>query len=237
MKQEFNIYPANYLTGPSMAISIAMAMGKTDIGLIDEPSIYKVFQRSIRGGFCGLSSRLLETNNIEIPSYDPTKPDRHAVVVDANGLYMEQLFKELPIGEFKELTESEIRVFDIRGTDSSDEATHGYFIVCDYETPDSLRIWTDDFPLTLIQTCKIIPSEYTAKLGKGQHEKFIVGHFDICEYAFHLRMLQMYLDLGRVLKKVHKIIRFKQEKLFSPYIEKCVKLRVIQGNHGPHHQF
>ena len=45
------------------------------------------------------------------------------------------------------------------------------------------------------------------------------------KYVVHYMNLQFYLTQGMELKKVHRVIRFEQERWLSPYIEKNQKLR------------
>ena len=46
------------------------------------------------------------------------------------------------------------------------------------------------------------------------------------EYVTHIRYLKQALNLGLILKKVHRVIRFNQEGWLKPYIEKNTNLRI-----------
>ena len=43
--------------------------------------------------------------------------------------------------------------------------------------------------------------------------------FNKCHYVVHFRLLQLYLNLGMKLIKIHSCIGFKQSAWMKPYIE------------------
>ena len=51
-------------------------------------------------------------------------------------------------------------------------------------------------------------------------EKLVARLHDKSEYVIHIRNLMQALNLGLVLRKVHKVIKFNQNDWLEPYIEK-----------------
>ena len=51
-------------------------------------------------------------------------------------------------------------------------------------------------------------------------EKLVARLHDKSEYVIHIRNLMQALNLGLVLRKVHKVIIFNQNDWLEPYIEK-----------------
>ena len=51
-------------------------------------------------------------------------------------------------------------------------------------------------------------------------EKLVAKLHDKSEYVIHIRNLMQALNLGLVLRKVHKVIKFNQNDRLEPYIEK-----------------
>ena len=51
-------------------------------------------------------------------------------------------------------------------------------------------------------------------------EKLVAKLHDKSEYVIHIRNLMQALNLGLVLRKVHKVIKFNQNDWLEPYIEK-----------------
>ena len=56
-------------------------------------------------------------------------------------------------------------------------------------------------------------------------EKLICGIEDKEKYVIHIRVLKHPLNLGLVLRKVHRVIQFNQEDCLKPYIDMNIKLR------------
>jgi hypothetical protein len=62
---------------------------------------------------------------------------------------------------------------------------------------------------------------------RSKVEKLILTQKNKYNYIVHYRMLKFYLKQGMILKKVHKIIEFKQSKWVAPYINFNTKQRMI----------
>ena len=60
--------------------------------------------------------------------------------------------------------------------------------------------------------------------------KLVCNFYDKKEYVVHIRTLRQALNHGLILKKVHRLIQFKQEAWLKPYIETNTKLRTEAKN-------
>jgi hypothetical protein len=67
--------------------------------------------------------------------------------------------------------------------------------------------------------------ESTEGVRKYKDVKLMSTFHDKIEYVCHIRNLQLYLSLGLVLKKVHRILEFNQDYVLKPYIEQTTKAR------------
>ena len=56
-------------------------------------------------------------------------------------------------------------------------------------------------------------------------EKLVPNLFDKTRYVLHYRILQLYLQLGMRLKKIHRAVRFDQSSRMAPYIRMNTDLR------------
>ena len=69
----------------------------------------------------------------------------------------------------------------------------------------------------LLEYCK--KSAVKHKISVGQVNKLIPTLKDKKEYVLHYRNLQLYLDLGLKIKKVHGVLEFNQSPWLKQYID------------------
>jgi hypothetical protein len=107
----------------------------------------------------------------------------------------------------------------------------GWILEVDLDYPAYLHDFHNDYPLCP-ERKRVLPSPYTLQLAQRlglnllQQKQFSVGHEKLLldltpkrEYVIHYRNLQQCLRLGLVLKKVHRVIRFRQRAWLKPYID------------------
>ena len=69
----------------------------------------------------------------------------------------------------------------------------------------------------LLEYCKKIAEKH--KISVGQVNKLIPTLKDKKGYVLHYRSLQLYLDLGLKIKKVHGVLEFNQSPWLKQYID------------------
>ena len=97
----------------------------------------------------------------------------------------------------------------------------------DLEYPQELHDLHNDYPVCpekvkglndmLSGYCKKIADKY--KISIGLVSKLIPTLRDKKEYVLHYRNLQLYLDLGLKIKKVHRVLEFNQSPWLKQYID------------------
>ena len=103
----------------------------------------------------------------------------------------------------------------------------------DLEYPQELHDLHNDYPLApektkvssgmLSEYCIKIADKYNISIGLVN--KLIPTLRDKKEYVLHYRNLQLYLDLGLKIKKVHRVLKFDQSPWLKQYIDFNTKER------------
>ena len=140
----------------------------------------------------------------------------------------------LPISDFIWLPESEIKHID--WTKTNDESEIGYILEVDLLYPENIHINQQDLPLAPekrkitnneLSEYQIQTLEMMKKFNYKRHptEKLMLTLHDKKNYVIHYRNLKLYLRLGLVLTKVHRVLSFKQSPWLRSYIQYNTELR------------
>ena len=145
--------------------------------------------------------------------------------LDANNLYGWAMSQYLPTGNFKWMTDKEISKIDL-GKYKAD-GKKGSILKVDLEYPQELHDMHNDYPVCpekvkvsnnmLSAYCKKIAEKYNISIGLVS--KLIPTLRDKKEYVLHYRNLQLYLDLGLKIKKIHRVLKFDQSPWLKQYID------------------
>ena len=129
----------------------------------------------------------------------------------------------LPTGNFKWLSPKRIDKIDLGKY--RDDSKKGLILEVDLEYPQELHDLHNDYPLALEKMavkkdmlsnyCETIREKYNITIG--QVKKLIPTLAD--KYVLHYRNLQLYLDLGLKLKKIHRVLQFDQSPWLKQYID------------------
>ena len=172
-----------------------------------------MIEEGIRGGMCQSTHRYAKANNKYMKNYDKNIESSYLTYLDANNLYGWAMSQKLPVNGFmwyndhlSDFNEEFIKNYD----EKSDEA---YFIEVDIEYPKQLFGSHKKLPF-LPERRKL---EKVEKLGCSIEDKE--------KYVIHIRALKQALNNGLKLKKVHRVIKFKQKAWLKPYIDMNTKLR------------
>ena len=119
----------------------------------------------------------------------------------------------LPTGNFKWMSDKEIKRIDL-GRYKAD-GKKSLILKVDLEYPQELHDLHNDYPLApektkvfsgmLSEYCKKIADKYNISIGLVN--KLIPTLRDKEEYVLHYCNLQLYLDLGLKIKKVHRVLK------------------------------
>lgn len=83
----YKLDACQYFTSPGLAWEAALKMTGISLDLITDPLMYNFFELGLRGGVSMISKKYSIANHPEIQGYDPTKPTKSLIYLDANNLY------------------------------------------------------------------------------------------------------------------------------------------------------
>ena len=133
--------------------------------------------------------------------------------LDANNLYGWEMSQELPVNDFKWIKKEELSKFNKDYQNYDENGNIGYFLEVDTDYLNKLFNLDKDLPF--------LPE--SKKVNKV--EKLICDIEDKKKYVIHIRALKQEINNGLRLKKVHRIIQFKQKTWLKTYIDTNTELR------------
>ena len=187
--------------------------------------MHMTFEKGIRGGISTITHRYSVGNNKYLSSCDSSKESRYIVYLDSNNLYGWAMSQYLPTGGFRWLDEEEVNDLDVDNI--PEDGSKGYILEVDLEYPEELHGAHDQYPLALekLLVTDDMLSSYSKRLkdkfdmGRSKVPKLIPNLMDKTKYVVHNRNLQLYLQLGLKLKKIHRVIEFDQHPWMKEYID------------------
>ena len=222
----YKVDSIHYYTTPNMAWSAALRVTGQKLELLTDLDMHLMWEKSMRGGVATISERLVYANNPYVPeSYDESKDRQYIAYLDANNLYGQAMSLPLPVGNFQWLTDEEIKKFDLSIV-KTDESK-GFLIEADIAYPKSLHDSHNDFPLCpehvapqydeLSNLQKELIELYNLP-KQSKLKKLIPNLKDKEKYVLSGTTLQLYVDLGLQIKKIHRIISYDQSRWLEPFI-------------------
>lgn len=160
----------------------------------------------MRGGISQCSGRYSKANNTFTEDYDSQKPSTFLMYLDMNNLYGWAMMEPLPLTNFRWIFFKKNIDFVLNTPDNSEV---GYILEVDLEYPTELHDLHADYPFCAEH--KAPPNTNTKKL--------LLTLYDKEKYVLHYRTLKYALENGIKLKKVYRILQFRQISWLKPYIE------------------
>ena len=202
-----------------------LKMTDIKLELMVDIDMFQFIEKGMRGGISYIANRYGKANNKCMKEYDEKAPSKYIMYLDANNLYGWAMSQALPTGGFKWLSPKQIEKINLgKCTENSKK---GMILEVDLENPTELHDLHNDYPLgpekvkvtdeMLSNYCKKIQKKFN--ISTGLVHKLIPTLNDKQKYVLHYRNLQLYLDLGLKLKKVHRVLEFDQSPWLKQYID------------------
>ena len=210
---------------PGLSWDAMLKMTNIKLELMTDIDMFQFIEKGMRGGVSYIANRYGKANNKYMKEYDEKAPSKYIMYLDASNLYGWAMSQYLPTGNFKWISDREIKQIDL-GKYKAD-GKKGLILEVDLEYPQELHDMHNDYPICpervkvsndmLSGYCKKIAKKY--KISIGLVSKLIPTLRDKKEYMLHYRNLQLYLDLGLKIKKIHGVLKFDQSSWLKQYID------------------
>jgi hypothetical protein len=230
---QYGLDPAHYYTSPGLSWDALLKKTRVELELLTDYDQHLLIEKGMRGGISMVSRRHAKANNPYVEGYDPGGPNSYILYLDANNLYGWAMSQSLPTGGFRWVEGAERLerlAKDILSHPADD--CEGYILEVDLEYPTDLHAEHNAYPLAPERM--VVQKEWMSKyqhglLGTGgsptEVEKLVPNLRKKDRYVLHYRNLQLYMELGMQLRKVHRALRFEQSPWMEPYIRMNTDLR------------
>ena len=234
----YELDPVHYYSNAHYTFDAFLRSSKIVLELFTDVNMHLFVSKGIRGGLSMVSgTRYAVANNKFMKNFDASKPLSTIVDFDACNLYGWCMMENLPCGEFEWLDPDEAAVKHVLSC--SHEAEYGFMLECDLSYPKHLHDRHQDYPLAPCK--KSVPFDSLSPFARDICLKHGLKHStntsklmstleDKKAYVLHYRTLQLYLELGLVLDRVHHIIKFKQAPVMRDYIMFNSAKRAVSTN-------
>ena len=220
----YGLDPCHYFSSPNLAWDAMLKMSSVRLKLTDDIDMHLFIERGMRGGISFIAKRYCRANNEFVKGYDRDKEKSFITYWDVNNSYGVAMLEYLPYDRFKWVSEDKTTSNDFNSVSSKSDV--GYFLEVDLKYPSELHDLHNHYPLAPeeLRVNSDMLSDYCLKIAKiygvkvGDVAKLIPNLRDKSCYVLHYRVLQLYVSLGLVVERVHKVLKFKQSDWLKSFV-------------------
>ena len=202
-KKAYGLEAFHYYTSPGLAWDAMLKFTDIKLDLLSDTDMYLMVEKGIRGGVSSIMKRYSKANHKDLDDYDPKKPNKHILYLDASNLYGWAMSKPLPHKNFRWIPDDELKNWKSKPC----------ILEVDLEYPKDLLDFHNEYPLA------------PEKLTIGKVEKLIPNLNDKSKYVLHHENLKLYLKMGLKLVKIHRGITFEESCFMKSYIDLNTNMR------------
>ena len=221
--QYYKLDPCHYFTSPGLSWDAMLKMTDIKLELMTDIDMFQFVEKGMRGGISYIANRFGKANRY-MKEYDEKAPSKCIMYLDANNLYGWAMSQYLPTGGFRWMKQKQIDELDL--AKYKEDSKKGLILEVDLEYPKELHDIHNDYPLAaekvrvtedmLSDYCKNIASKFS--ISTGLVHKLIPTLCNKEKYVLHYRNLQLYIDLGLKVTRVHRVLEFNQSPWLRQYI-------------------
>ena len=171
--QYYKLDPCHYFTSPVLSWDAMLKMTNIKLELMTDVDMFQFIEKGMRGGVPYIANRYGKANNKYMKEYNKKEPSKYIMYLDTNNLYCWAMSQYLPTGNFKWMSDKEIKKIDL-GKYKAD-GKKGLILEVDLEYPQELHNLHNDYPVApeklnvsnnmLSGYCKKIAEEYNILIG------------------------------------------------------------------------
>ena len=221
----YKLDPCNYFTSAGLSWDSMLKMTNIKLELMTDIDMFQFIEKGLRGGISYIANRYGKANNKYMKKHDEKAPSKYIMYLDANNLYGWAMSQYLPTGEFRWMKQKQIDKIDL--VKYKEDSKKGLILEVNLEYPKELHDLHNDYPLgaekvkvtkdMLSGYCKRIAGKYN--ISTGLVSKLIPTLNNKEKYVIHYRNLQLYIDLGLKVTKIHRVLEFNQSPWLKQYID------------------
>ena len=180
--QYYKLDPCHYFTFNGLSWDAMLKMTNIKLELMTDIDKFQFIEKGMHGGVSYITNRYGKANNKYMKEYDQKASSKYIIYLDANNLYGWAMSQYLPTGNFKWMSDKEIKQID-PGKYNAD-GKEGLISEVDLEYPQELHGRHNDYPVCpekvkvsnnmLSGYCKKIAEKY--KISVGLVSKLIPPH-------------------------------------------------------------
>ena len=142
--KNYGLCTSHYLSTRALIWDAMLNIKKVKLELISDLCMYILFEKDMRGGVSYVSNRYSKASNKYLKTYDPKQEFKHLIYLNANNLYGYIITYFFPTSGFKWVYPRQF--YSSKYTSNSSKV---FALEVDYEYPEELREWHNDYPLAL----------------------------------------------------------------------------------------
>ena len=221
----YKLDPCHYFTSPGLSWDAMLKMTDIKLELMTDIDMFQFIEKGMRGGISYIANRYGKANNKYMNDYNKNDSSKYIMYLDANNLYGWAMSQYLPTGGFKWMKQEHINKLDLGKY--KEDSKKGLILEVDLEYPKELHNLHNDYPLgpEKVKVTEDMLSKYSKQIAEkygisiGLVQKLIPTLSNKNKYVLHYRNLQLYIDLGLKLTKVHRVLEFNQSPWLKQYID------------------
>jgi len=226
--------PLHDPTMASYANNVCYSISNEKFEFVKSEEIIEFIQRGIRGGIETSNIKLVKSNSERLHQFDGVAANRHEILyIDLNGIYGKCLTEPMAQSSYRWLGSTEIHELKLNDLPQG----YGFILEVDLEYPTYCHSDHDDLPMAVEKNTQSLATLSQKQLkcfsGISQQVKMPIGKYRMSlnlnaktNYVVYHKNLIYYLAKGLILKKIHKVLTFKEESFFKKPMDELSRIKL-----------